>query len=291
MPKRIMITEYPVEYSPFTPPENGCFYGIPENMNLPDSNIKSMHYHSSYQIGVCLSGHGVFLLENDIYAVKAGDAIIIAPDTIHCSKSIKNADCNWDFVYFDPYEMKNRYPELMLPKSGICTEETENELNVLLKKIVQEAKNEKEEYERLATLYFYTFSLLSLRSGAMPEDSSVAENLKAAEQTDIYNIMPAMKEIAFRFDESISVIELAEICSLSESHFARLFKKCTGMSPYNYTLKFRSKVGAALLCATEMTVNEISECVGFKNASDFYRQFTKYYSCSPLDYRRNRVLL
>ena len=66
MPKRIMITEYPVEYVPFNPPESKCFYGLPENQNLPDSNIPSMHYHSSYQIGVCLSGNGVFLLENDI---------------------------------------------------------------------------------------------------------------------------------------------------------------------------------------------------------------------------------
>ena len=286
MPKRIMITEYPVEYAPFNPPENRCFFGFPENTSLPDSNIPSMHYHSSYQIGVCLSGNGVFLLENDIYAVKAGDAVLIAPDIIHCSKSIKRSDCNWEFVYFDPFEMRNKYPELVLP-SCICTAENEGELNSLLKKIVLEGRTRREEYERLATLYFYTFSLLTNRKGAVPEESREAENIRNAEQTDIYNIMPALKEIAFRFDESIAVIELADICNLSESHFTRIFKKCTGMSPYNYTLKFRAKVGAALLKATDKTINEVSDCVGFKNASDFYRQFTKYYSCSPMDYRRS----
>lgn len=286
MPKRIMITDYPVEYAPYNPPENRCFFGLPENADLPDSNIPSMHYHSSYQIGVCLSGNGVFLLENDIYAVKAGDAVIIAPDVIHCSKSIKRSNCNWDFVYFDPFEMRNRYPELVLPKSCICTQETEGELNSLLRKIVAEGKYGREEYERLSALYFYTFSLLTNRKGAMPQESAEAESIRNAEQTDIYNIMPALKEIAFRFDESIAVIELADICNLSESHFTRIFKKCTGMSPYNYTLKFRAKVGAALLRATPKTVNEISECVGFKNASDFYRQFAKYYSCSPIDYRK-----
>ena len=286
MPKRIMITDYPVEYAPFTPSESSCFYGLPENMDLPDSNIPSMHYHSSYQIGVCLSGNGVFLLENDIYAVKKGDAVIIAPDVIHCSKSIKNSDCNWDFVYFDPYEMKNRYPELALPKSCICTQEKETELNNLLNKIVQEGRYRRDEYQSLAALYFYTFSILENRNGAIPEESAEAERIKNSEETDIYNIMPAMKEIAFRFDESIAVVELADICKLSESHFTRLFKKCTGMSPYNYTLKFRSKVGAALLKATDKTVGEISKCVGFNNTSDFYRQFTKYYSCSPMDYRK-----
>lgn len=286
MPKRIMITEYPVEYAPYNPPENKCFYGFPENQNLPDSNIPSMHYHSSYQIGVCLSGNGVFLIENDIYAVKKGDALIISPDVIHCSKSIKNTDCNWEFVYFDPYEMKNRYPELTLPTSCICTQENEPELNTLLKKIIQEGKNCREEYERISALYFYTFSLLLLRKGSIPENSSEAQNMKSAEEIDIYNIMPALREIAFRFDESISVLELASICNLSESHFTRIFKKCTGTSPYNYTLKFRAKVGAALLRATNMPVNDISYCVGFKNTSDFYRQFTKYYSCSPMDYRK-----
>lgn len=287
MPKRIMITEYPVEYAPFNPPENRCFYGFPENSELPDSNIASMHYHSSFQIGVCVSGNGVFLLENDIYAVKEGDAVIIAPDTIHCSKSIKKSGCVWEFVYFDPFEMRNRYPELVLPKSCICTSESEGELNSLLKKIVSEGKNCREDYERLATMYFYTFALLTNRKGATPEASAEAESLNNAESTDIYNIMPALKEIAFRFDESIAVLELASICNLSESHFTRIFKKCTGMSPYNYTLKFRAKVGAALLKATKKTVNEISDCVGFKNPSDFYRQFSKYYSCSPVDYRKS----
>ena len=287
MPKRIMITEYPVEYAPFNPPENRCFYGFPENAELPDSNIASMHYHSSYQIGVCVSGNGVFLLENDIYAVKEGDAVIIAPDTIHCSKSIKKSGCVWEFVYFDPFEMRNRYPELVLPKSCICTCENEGELNSLLKKIVAEGKTCRDDYERLATLYFYTFALLTNRSGAIPKASAEAESLNNAESTDIYNIMPALKEIAFRFDESIAVLELASICNLSESHFTRIFKKCTGMSPYNYTLKFRAKVGAALLKATKKTVNEISDCVGFKNPSDFYRQFSKYYSCSPVDYRKS----
>ncbi|MBR5322388.1 MAG: helix-turn-helix transcriptional regulator [Clostridia bacterium] len=287
MPKRIMITDYPVEYAPFNPPENRCFYGFPENQDLPDSNIPSMHYHSSYQIGVCLSGNGVFLLENDIYAVKEGDTVIIAPDIIHCSKSIKRSNCNWEFIYFDPFEMRNKYPELLLPKSCICTQENESELNSLLKKIVSEGKTRRDEYERLATLYFYTFSLLTNRQGAVPEESAEAENIRNAEQVDAYNIMPALKEIAFRFDESIAVSELADICNLSESHFTRIFKKCTGMSPYNYTLKFRAKVGSALLKATDKTVNEISECVGFKNASDFYRQFTKYYSCSPMDYRKS----
>lgn len=286
MPKRIMITEYPVEYAPFNPQESRCFYGFPENMDLPDSGISSMHYHSSYQIGVCVSGNGVFLLENDIYAVKEGDAIIIAPDVIHCSKSIKRNNCNWDFVYFDPFEMRNRYPELLMPKSCICTQENEAELNALLKKIISEGKGCRDEYERLSSLYFYTFSLLSARKGAVPDESEEAENIRNSESTDIYNIMPALKEIAFRFDESISIAELSEICNLSESHFTRIFKKCTGNSPYNYTLKFRAKVGAALLKATDKTVNEISDCVGFKNASDFYRQFTKYYSCSPMDYRK-----
>ncbi len=287
MPKRIMITEYPVEYASFTPPENRCFYDFPENSGLPDSGISAMHYHSSFQIGVCRKGNAVFLIENDIYAIKEGDAIIIAPDVIHCSKSIKNSESNWDFVYFDPFEMRNKYPELLLPKSCICTEENEGELNSLLKKIVGEAKTRRDEYERLSALYFYTFSLLSARKGAVPESSFEAESIKNAEKTDIYNIMPALKEIAFRFDESLAVAELAKICNLSESHFTRIFKKCTSMSPYNYTLKFRAKVGAALLRSTQKTVNEVSDSVGFKNASDFYRQFTKYYSCSPMDYRRN----
>ncbi|MBQ2493757.1 MAG: AraC family ligand binding domain-containing protein [Bacilli bacterium] len=122
MSKRINVTEYPVEYDPRTPSVVECYCGGVESIDLPDSRIAAMHYHSSYQIGVCLEGDGVFLIKDAIYAVKQGDAVIIAPDEIHCSRGIKNGKCRWDFVYFDPYEMKNRYPELYLPTSSVITE-------------------------------------------------------------------------------------------------------------------------------------------------------------------------
>lgn len=284
MAKRINITEYPVEYAPFNPSVDECFYGGVENTDLPDSRIASMHYHSSYQIGVCLEGNGVFLIKDGIYAVKKGDAVIIAPDEIHCSRGIKDEKCTWDFIYFDPFEMKNRYPELFLPESEIVTEE-ESELNGYLRKIVEEGRRPKDvTANRLASLYFYTFSLLQYRRGRRTDVLS-DPSPDSFESPDLYSVMPAMREIAFRFDESVSVAELSGICRLSPSHFTRLFKKCLGTSPYEYTLKFRATVGAALLLSSDRSVNDISEVVGFNSGSDFYRQFIKYYSVSPSEYR------
>ena len=285
MSKRINVTEYPVEYDPRTPSVVECYCGGVESIDLPDSRIAAMHYHSSYQIGVCLEGDGVFLIKDAIYAVKQGDAVIIAPDEIHCSRGIKNGKCRWDFVYFDPYEMKNRYPELYLPTSSVITE-NETELIDYIRKLIEERKKSPDEVSNnLASLYFYSFSLLQFRlSGKRDEIPGVAAegNYEGAE---LDGVMPAMREIAFRFDESISVTELSDICRLSPSHFTRLFKKCFGTSPYEYTLRFRATVASALLRSGEKSINEISKTVGFKSGSDFYRQFIKYHSVSPSEYR------
>lgn len=285
MPRRIVITEYPVEYVPFNPVENACFYAQPITEELPDSGVASLHYHSSYQIGVCLSGNGVFLIENELYPVKKGDAVIISPDTIHCSKSNKNSKCVWQFVYFYPYEMKKSLSELPLPSSRLYTEDGNEEINRLIKKIISEAGLYFNNSDTLASLYFYSLSLLASRKYPDGETIREEEQIRDDDSYDMYNILPSLKEIAFRFDESLKVGELAKKCMLSESHFNRIFKKCLGMSPYTYTLKFRVKVGVSLLESTDMSVGAVSETVGFGNISDFYRQFIKEYSCSPTDFR------
>lgn len=96
--------------------------------------------------------------------------------------------------------------------------------------------------------------------------------------------------IDMHFTEDINRNILAEIVYLDPDYTARLFKKETGISLMNYIIKKRVEMAKDLLSNTELSVNLISDKVGYSNYSYFTKLFKKETGYTPVDYRRlNRI--
>jgi two-component system response regulator YesN len=94
--------------------------------------------------------------------------------------------------------------------------------------------------------------------------------------------------IDLHFSEDINRNSLAEIVYLDPDYTARLFKKETGCSLMNYIIKKRIEMAKDLLINTELSVNLISDKVGYGNYSYFTKLFKKETGFTPVDYRRMR---
>jgi AraC-like DNA-binding protein len=70
------------------------------------------------------------------------------------------------------------------------------------------------------------------------------------------------------------------------THFRRLFKELTGLSPTQYVIQCRLARATNLLISTDMLVAEIADECGFFNQFYFSKLFKKYYFVSPQEYRR-----
>ena len=88
------------------------------------------------------------------------------------------------------------------------------------------------------------------------------------------------------FHTDISLKELAGLISLSEYHFARLYKQSTKVTPYQYILTCRFKRAQQLLVETSLTTQQIAFQVGYKDDSTFNKAFSKYYGVPPGIYRK-----
>ena len=89
-----------------------------------------------------------------------------------------------------------------------------------------------------------------------------------------------------RTEKSLSIEELADALGLSSSHFHRVFKTGTGMSPYQYYLHLRIERAKQLLDRSSLSVTQIASRLAFDNAYDFSNAFKQRTGMSPTQWRQ-----
>jgi AraC-like DNA-binding protein len=86
--------------------------------------------------------------------------------------------------------------------------------------------------------------------------------------------------IRVNFKNDISLQQLSSLVSLNPYHLIRLFKRNTGLSPYDYLLITRTEYGRQLL-RRGYAVKDAALASGFYDTSHFNRSFSKYAGASP----------
>ena len=87
-------------------------------------------------------------------------------------------------------------------------------------------------------------------------------------------------------EQDIRLDDLASIAHLSTFHFARVFKKSTGMSPHHYLMQCRMQQARQLLVSTDWSITRISIETGYHSAGSFATMFKQLTGVGPSSYRR-----
>lgn len=115
-------------------------------------------------------------------------------------------------------------------------------------------------------------------------------NLCAKSNDDVSaenRLIPAINYLNRYYDKEISVNELAELCKLSVSHFRRIFKEKTGLTPLGYRESIRIHWAKQLLISDCFTVSEIAGKLGYYDVYHFSKNFKKSTNLSPKQYIHN----
>jgi AraC family transcriptional regulator len=83
--------------------------------------------------------------------------------------------------------------------------------------------------------------------------------------------------------------QLADCARLSQYHFARAFRRSTGMSPQRYVARRRIERAQYLMLWTDTSLSQIAFDCGFSDQSHFNRVFVKALGETPRAWRRTRL--
>jgi AraC-like DNA-binding protein len=86
------------------------------------------------------------------------------------------------------------------------------------------------------------------------------------------------------------VADLAKYCGISESGLFALFKKTLSISPVELKNRIKAQKAAEYLETTDMSIEEISERLGFSSPSYFRRILKAQYGMSPREIRSRAVM-
>lgn len=79
--------------------------------------------------------------------------------------------------------------------------------------------------------------------------------------------------------------EVADVVSLSQSHFSSQFKAKMGLSYVKFLTAVRLDAAKKLLLTTDQSIASISEMIGYPNVTNFYRHFRSATKMTPAAFR------
>jgi len=102
-----------------------------------------------------------------------------------------------------------------------------------------------------------------------------------------YKLRRIKEFITENLEEDLSLAEISAVADLSQFHFARAFRKSTGLTPQQFLMQQRIERAKELLAKNDLPIVEISLRTGFKNQSHFTSLFRKFTRLTPKVWRES----
>lgn len=118
-------------------------------------------------------------------------------------------------------------------------------------------------------------------------DLKLSKNQKNQKNQFNYRLLERVTKYMEEHMNDISINDLCNEFHFQEDYFNRLFKNHLGLTYTEYLQTLRLKRAESLLMATNYSVDQIAEEVGYHNKGYFYKIFTQKYGMTPAQMRKS----
>ena len=113
------------------------------------------------------------------------------------------------------------------------------------------------------------------RAAAGQAGAAYSEPSPKTENRNYKKLLSAVKYIDSHYKENFSLDALAQQVAYSRCYFSSVFKKCMGMSVWDYLCIKRIEEALTLIKTTDKNILDIALECGFNNTVNFYKIFKR----------------
>jgi len=251
------------------------------------------HAHNFVEIAYVAEGKGIHNIGGIEHQTAKGDIWLINYDVVHQfiprNGPLLIYNCIFTPAYFnaalgesrnffditDHYLLNNLYASF--PTDYICATASPLENNHIFniyERMLQEFTEQQIGYRDIIRGYIIELLVIICRL-KLQVDSNRTQK-----------ILDVLEYVNAHYKERIQTENLAAVAGFSASHFRRIFKALTGKTPNLYIQTLRTEEACKLLKNNHnMSVEQISQAVGYVDIKHFYSVFKKITGKLPKDFR------
>jgi len=254
-----------------------------------------LHYHPEFQITAIIRGEGRFYAGNNLTDFAAGDVFFIGADVPHLfrctgvfataqSPGVKGISLFFDRKtfgarFFDLREM-SRLDSFLKDASRVIKSDDSTK-SVLYQKIVSATDLAAEE------LIINLLQVLSIANQAKHHYLNSEQYQPIVAEAENSRMNEVLEFTFNNYQQVITIDTIAGVACLSRSQFSSFFKLHTGKTYIRFLNDLRIENACSQLKNSGITVEQICYEVGFKNVSNFTRQFRQLKGTTPSSFRKS----
>ena len=241
------------------------------------------HVHDGYVIGMIMAGAQRYRYRGDEHLAGSGTLVLINPDELHTGH--KGTEDGWLYraFYPDSGQITSLLAELELPTHHLpafgATLYRDQDLVNGFCQLHRLLESPATALQQQTVWRELVLSLLQ-RHAAVPDAGKPGKEHRA--------VSLAKELLQAQLAAPPSLETLAAAVNLSPFHFARVFRRATGMPPHTWLMQQRIARARTLLQSGCLPL-EVAMQLGFADQSHLSRQFKQVYGVGPGAYRSARL--
>ena len=222
-----------------------------------------------------IRGSFTYVKEGRHFTAYAGETVILDCYREHEYYTNDSFESIW--VHFSGSNCLNLYHEIERIAGNTIRCRDPRQTEGMLFRIFEAIRGEKTMTEANLSLELYKILMELLSADSLSEKQTVRHDVLMQEIRDY---------VSEHLSERLNVKDLADRVYMSTTHFSRVFKQQTGLSPYEYVLISRMNRAKEMLHQTDMSVSLIAYAVGFNSESNFIHAFSQNTGMTPNKFRK-----
>ena len=251
------------------------------------------HWHEELEVVIISRGSAVFSVGGQQEIVNEGEGLFINSGAVHGAWLNNCGECRLHSIVFHPrliygcdnsiFKLKYLDPILHSPIEGLHLggEGWQSAAITAIDRAWQSCSGGGFGSEFQVRAQLSELAVLMAQNLNLEWDDKTERKNRDSER-----VKAMVSYIEKNYSENLTLNMVAAAAAISKSECLRCFHDTLGIPPIQYLKSYRIKKAAQLIKTTDMKIGAIGEHCGFHDKSYFAITFSRYYGCTPREYRK-----